>query len=157
MFSFAGSEDWLCLHGKSCSSSWSKQCVTNIIHWWEIEEVEWNRGLKDSCRDGAAVRALASHQCGSESIPGLGVICGLSLLLVLVLAPKKGFFSGYSGFSSHLKNQPFPNSNSIRNLRAAGLSKKSSLIHFYVYFKQSRFRHYWHLFLTSADEEKKPE
>ena len=34
------------------------------------------------------VRALASHQCGPGSIPGLGVICGLSLLFVLVLAPR---------------------------------------------------------------------
>ena len=34
------------------------------------------------------VRALTSHQCGSGSIPGLGVICGLSLLLVLVFAPR---------------------------------------------------------------------
>ena len=39
-------------------------------------------------RDGAGVRALTSHQCGPGSIPGLGVICGLSLLLVLVLAPR---------------------------------------------------------------------
>ena len=38
-------------------------------------------------RDGAVVRALASHQCG----PGLGFICGLSLLLVLVLV-QRGFF-----------------------------------------------------------------
>ena len=45
----------------------------------------------------AVVRALASHQCGPGSIPGPGVICGLSLLLVLVLAPI-GFFSGFSGF-----------------------------------------------------------
>ena len=43
-------------------------------------------------RDGAVVRELASHQCGSGSIPGLGVICGLSLLLVLVLAPR-GFYN----------------------------------------------------------------
>ena len=34
------------------------------------------------------VRALASHQCGPGSIPGLGVICGLSLLLVVVPAPR---------------------------------------------------------------------
>jgi len=34
------------------------------------------------------VRALASHQCVPGSIPGPGVICGLSLLLVLALAPK---------------------------------------------------------------------
>ena len=40
----------------------------------------------------------ASHQCGPGSIPGLGVICGLSLLLVLVLARSERFFSGYSGF-----------------------------------------------------------
>ena len=39
------------------------------------------------CRDGAVVRALASHQCGPGSIPGLGVICGLSLL-VLYSAPR---------------------------------------------------------------------
>ena len=37
---------------------------------------------------GAVVRALAFHQCGPGSIPGPGIICGLSLLLVLVLAPR---------------------------------------------------------------------
>ena len=39
-------------------------------------------------RDGAVVRALASHQFVPSSIPGNGIIChvGLSLLLVLVLA-----------------------------------------------------------------------
>ena len=44
-------------------------------------------------RDDAVVRALFTHQCGPGSIPGLGVICGLSLLLVLVLAPR-GFSPG---------------------------------------------------------------
>ena len=39
-------------------------------------------------RDGAVVKALASHRCGRGSIPGLGVIYGLSLLLVLVRAPR---------------------------------------------------------------------
>ena len=34
------------------------------------------------------VRALASHQRGLGSTPGPGVICGLSLLFVLVLAPR---------------------------------------------------------------------
>ena len=34
------------------------------------------------------VRVLASHQCGAGLIPGLGVTCRLSLLLVLVLAPR---------------------------------------------------------------------
>ena len=47
-------------------------------------------------RDGAVVRALASHKCVPGSIPGPGVICGLSLSLVLVLAPR--VFFGFSGF-----------------------------------------------------------
>ena len=42
--------------------------------------------------DYTVVRALASHQCGPGSIPILGVKCELSLLLVLVLAPR-----GFSG------------------------------------------------------------
>ena len=62
-------------------------------------------------RDGAVVRALASHQCGPGSIPGLGVICGLSLLLVLVLAPR-GFSPGTPVFPSPQK-PTFLNSNSI--------------------------------------------
>ena len=41
----------------------------------------------------------ASHQCCPGSIPGLGVICGLSLLLVLVLAPR-GFSPGTPVFPS---------------------------------------------------------
>ena len=62
-------------------------------------------------RDGAVVRALASHQCSPGSIPGLGIICGLSLLLVLSLAPR-GFSSGTPVFPSPQK-PTFPNSNSI--------------------------------------------
>ena len=53
-------------------------------------------------RDGAVVRALASHQCDPGSIPGLGVRCGLSLLLVLVLAPR-GFSPGTPVFPSPQK------------------------------------------------------
>ena len=51
------------------------------------------------------VRALASHQCGPGSIPGPGVICALSLLLVLVFAPRG--FSPVLRFSPLLKNQHF--------------------------------------------------
>ena len=53
-------------------------------------------------RDGAVVRVLASHQCGPGSIPGPGVLCGLSLLLVLYSAPR-----GFARFSPLLKNQHF--------------------------------------------------
>ena len=52
-------------------------------------------------RDGAVVRALASHRCGLGSIPGAGVTCGLSLLLVLVAALR--VFSGFSGFPPSTK------------------------------------------------------
>ena len=71
-------------------------------------------------RDGTVVGTLASHQCGPGSIPGLGVICGLSLLLVLVLAPR-GFSPGTPVFPSPQK-PTFPNSNSIWNQRATGVS-----------------------------------
>ena len=40
------------------------------------------------------VRALASHQCGLGSNLRPGIICGLSLLLVLILAPR--VFQGVS-------------------------------------------------------------
>ena len=56
-------------------------------------------------RDGAVVRALASNQCGPGSIPGPGVICGLSLLLVLVPAPR--VFLRVLRFSSLHNNQHF--------------------------------------------------
>ena len=54
--------------------------------------------------------------CGPGSIPGLDVICGLSLLLVLFSAPR-GFSPGTPVFPSPQK-PTFLNSNSIRNARA---------------------------------------
>ena len=59
------------------------------------------------------VRALASHQCSLGSNPGDDAICGLSLLLVLSLAPR-GFSPGTPVFPSPQK-PTFPNSNSTRN------------------------------------------
>ena len=59
------------------------------------------------------VRALASQQCGPGSTPGVDAICGLSLLLVLSLAPR-GFSPGTSVFPSPQK-PTFPNSNSTGN------------------------------------------
>ena len=43
--------------------------------------------------DGAVVKALAYHQCGPGSNPGVDAICRLSLLPVLSLAPR-GFSPG---------------------------------------------------------------
>ena len=50
---------------------------------------------------GAVVSALAFHQCVPGSIPGLGVISGLSLL-VLYSAPR-GFSPGTPVFPSRQK------------------------------------------------------
>ena len=59
------------------------------------------------------VRALASHQCGPGSNPGVDAICELSLLLVLSFAPR-GFSPATPVFPSPQK-PTFPNSNSTRN------------------------------------------
>ena len=60
-------------------------------------------------RGGTVVRALTSHQCDLGSTPGLAVICGLSLLLVITLAPR-GFSPGTPVFPSPQK-PTVPNSN----------------------------------------------
>ena len=68
--------------------------------------------LQYRSRDGAVVEhsplTQTSHHCGPASIPGLGVICYLSLLLVLVLAPR-GFplssNTNISKFQFHLESE----------------------------------------------------
>ena len=52
-------------------------------------------------RVGAVVRALAFHQCVPGSIPGPGVICGLSLLVLY--SASKGSSPGTPVFSSPQK------------------------------------------------------
>ena len=66
-------------------------------HSFLIDCVLFNLGS----RVGAVVRALAFHQCVPGSIPGPGVICGLSLL-VLYSAPR-GFSLGTPVFPSPQK------------------------------------------------------
>ena len=59
------------------------------------------------------VRALASHQCGLGLNPSINTISGLSLLLVLSLAPR-GFSLGTLVLLSP-QNTILPNSNTIWN------------------------------------------
>ena len=66
------------------------------------------------------VRALTSHQCGPGLIPGPGIICGLSLLMVLYSA-LRGFYSSTPVFPSPRK-PTFPNSNLI--LECMGISNE---------------------------------
>ena len=60
-------------------------------------------------RNGAVVRALASHHCGPGSNPGVDAICGLSLLLVLSFAPRP--FSPSTPVFPSPQKPTFPNSN----------------------------------------------
>ena len=89
-------------------------------------------------KGGAVVRAFASHQCGLGSTPGIDAICGLSLLLVLSLAPR-GFSPGTPVFPSPQKPTS-PNSNSTRNLvdeeRLFGCAATfKSLFIFFIYLR----------------------
>ena len=92
-------------------------------------------------RDGAVLRALASHQCGPGSNPGVDAICGSSLLLVLSLAPR-GFSLGTPVFPSPQK-PTFPNSNSTRNQvdeepLCGCATCKSLFIYFVFLFRKTR-------------------
>ena len=82
------------------------------------------------------VRALVSHQCGPGSNPSVDTICGLSLLLVLSLAPR-GFSPGTPVFPSPQK-PTFPNSNSTRNQvdeePLSGYATSKSLFIYFIYF-----------------------
>ena len=80
-----------------CSSLRITMICVLLLDWKQLEKCILHQGSWG----GAVMRALASHQCVPGSIPGPGVICGLSLLLVLALAPR--VFSGFSGFPSASK------------------------------------------------------
>ena len=84
------------------------------------------------------VRALAFHQCGPGSNPGVdNIICGLSLLLVLSLAPR-GFSPGTSVFPS-LQKPAFPNSGKFdqesgrRRTLCGCATSKSLFIFLFIY------------------------
>ena len=70
----------LCPNMDNCAGKWTRYVTSKYKEMFKLKKP---RG----CRNGAVVRALASHQCGPGSIPRLGVICGLSLL-VLYSAPR---------------------------------------------------------------------
>ena len=78
--------------------------MKNLLSWeppWP-EGVLCLLGLGLGSRDGAVVRALAPTNVTPASTPGLGSICGLSLLLVLFSAPR-GFSPGSPVFPSPKK------------------------------------------------------
>ena len=116
-----GKEGWWHLTGSSCCIWWPPLSIRIFLggplvsqnrrfDWMAIRRVQtWG------CKGGAVVRALATHQCGPGSTPGVDTICGLSLLLVLSFAPR-GFSPGTPVFPSPQK-PTLANSNSIWNAR----------------------------------------
>ena len=72
----------------------------------------------------------AHHPCGPGSNPGVDAICGLSLLLVLPLAPR-GFSPGTTFFRPLLKNQHVSTSSYELKLVLRGLSNYN--LQFYKY------------------------
>ena len=92
----------------SCAFTQISRILTCILCFanWDLTA----KSLSWGSRDSTVVRALASHQCGPGSIPGLGVIW-LSLLLVPILAPR-GFSPG-TLFLPSPKNPKLLNSNLI--------------------------------------------
>ena len=88
---------------------WGHACSLRMVYkdLWVVSfpwcTAGWNIMGK---KGGAVVRALAPHQCGPGLNPGVDAICGLSLLLVLSLAPR-GFSPGTLGFPLSLKTNTF--------------------------------------------------
>ena len=72
------------------------------------------------------VRALATHQCGPGSNPGVDGICGLSLLLVLSLA-QRGFSPGTPVF-------PSPRKTNISKFQFDQESANRDLFIIFIYF-----------------------
>ena len=116
---------WCCGHSESISGKTLKmqraeiQEAIALIHYLQRQKVNKDSmslhilKFSNQSKGGAAVRALASHQCGLGSNPGVDAICGLSLLLVLSLAIN--VFLWVLRFSHSLKTTFFANSNSTRN------------------------------------------
>ena len=74
-------------------------------------EESFNRFQRKWLIAGMVSRALASDRCGMHSISGRGVPCGLSSVLILVIAPR--VFSRSSSFHPSTKTN-ISNSNSTR-------------------------------------------
>ena len=87
--------------------------------YWQVNKTEvWTIAKQYRGSEGGAVmRALASHRFGPGSNPVVDATCGLSVSLVLSLAPR-GFSPGTQAFPSSQK-PIFPNSNPIWNARTS--------------------------------------
>ena len=107
-FSRAISPEWRLVRAFVCPCD-----LTFLPTFFHLEFI--HRLSKGGRGRGSAAR-MAQDQCGPGSNPAVDAICGLSLLLVLSLAPR-GFSPGTPVFPSPQK-PTLQNSNSIWNARA---------------------------------------
>ena len=94
---------WLKLRNQKCSPAFQASLLVKLrINWRSRKNGLWS--ITNHCvypwpfpyrgtRDGAVVRALASHQCGPDSNPRVDVICGVEFV-VGSLPCSERFFSG---------------------------------------------------------------
>ena len=115
------------------SASWLHRILNQVLMWFG--ERGW------CCDEGTRLPPM-----WPGSFPEPGFICGLSLLLVLVLAPSN--FLWVLRFFLPRQNPTFPNSNSTWNPRATGLSVEDCLVS--PSFKKSQFILFWHFFLSNV-------
>ena len=96
------------------------------VELWNLPKIIFDdcRSQGERSRDGTVVRALASHQCSPGSILALGVIDGLSLLLVLVVAWE--VFLRVLRFSPFLKKKQRLQIPNLSGLLSSTLSRTSS-------------------------------
>ena len=154
----------LCL--SICCKMWSTKCTVAVSvasffrnpDWCTDKELFFVRmpqamielHVTWGARDGAVVRALASHQCGPGSNLGVDAICGLCLLLVLSFAPR-GFSPGTPVFPSPQK-PTFPNSNTTRNrideepLWDVLSPNHHHHHHYYYYYYDYYYYHYYYYY-----------
>ena len=111
--------------------------------------------ITNGSRDGAVVTALASHQCGPGSIPGLDVICGLIEFVVGSRLRSEGFSPGSPVFLPPQKTT-FLNSNSTWNARTHlngflelfGVSWLNKL-HLHLHFLFNFYKSLWRSFVLA--------
>ena len=106
----------------------SKQSPSPLHHTFLLRRVRFTAQPLS-----ALVRTLASRQCGPGSNPGVDTICGLSLLLVLSLAPRD--FSNDSFSLSSKTNTCKFQFDQVDEEPARGSATSKSLFIIYSLFK----------------------
>ena len=104
------------------SSYWSKNSMFSVSYWFPPSTLS-NCNCNVGSKGGAVVRALASHQCGPVSNPGVDAICGLSYCGFSPFL--REVFLRVLRFSPLLKNQHLQSPSRVFGLSTEILSRTS--------------------------------